>query len=77
MRWGRESHVGCAGSAGKFRGEGFGETLMEASVMADGDNPIDRIILYAGIVFAVLGIAGAGFAVVRAMCQKWLFLTGV
>ena len=45
--------------------------------MADGDNPIDRIILYAGIVFAVLGIAGAGFAVVRAMCQKWLFLTGV
>ena len=46
-------------------------------MMAGGDNLIDRIILYAGITLAVLGIGGAGFAVVRVMCLKWLFSAGV
>ena len=44
--------------------------------MAEDDNLIDRILLYVGITLAVLGFAGAGFAVARAMYQKWLASVG-
>ena len=34
------------------------------------DNPIDTVILYAGIVMAILGMAMSGVAVIKAMLLK-------
>ena len=44
--------------------------------MPNGDNLIDRIMLYTGITLAVLGFVGAGFAVVRALILRWLASVG-
>lgn len=44
--------------------------------MAGNDNLVDRIVLYTGITLAVLGFAGAGFAVARALILKWLASVG-
>ena len=34
------------------------------------DNPVDTVILYVGIVMAILGMAMAGAAVIKAMVLK-------
>ena len=34
------------------------------------DNPVDAVIYYAGIVMAILGMAMAGVAVIKAMLLK-------
>ena len=44
--------------------------------MAEGDNLVDRVVLYTGITLAVLGFAGAGFAAVRALILRWLASVG-
>ena len=35
------------------------------------DNTPDTILFYTGVVLAILGIAGAGVAVIRAILMKW------
>ena len=45
--------------------------------MAEGDNLVDKMVLYTGVTLAVLGFAGAGFAVVRALILKWVADAGV
>lgn len=45
--------------------------------MAEDDTLVERIVLYLGVALAVLGFAGAGFAVVRALILKWLVDAGV
>lgn len=56
-------------------GEKVLRTLKEHG-MAEGDNPVDRMVLYTGVTLAVLGFAGAGFAVVRALILRWLASVG-
>lgn len=38
---------------------------------ARDDNTPDTILFYTGVVLAILGIASAGVAVIRAMLMKW------
>lgn len=35
------------------------------------DNTLDAVLFYTGVVLAILGIACAGVAVIRAMLMKW------
>ena len=36
-----------------------------------GENALDEILFQTGVVLAILGIAGAGVAVIRAILMKW------
>ena len=44
--------------------------------MAEDDNLVDRMVLYTGVTLAVLGFAGAGFAVIRALILRWIASVG-
>lgn len=69
------SPIGCAGNARRVAGEKILRTLKERG-MAEDDNLVDRMVLYTGVTLAVLGFAGAGFAVVRALILRWLASVG-